>query len=363
MPMAKKIENEYQPDELSAPGETLLEVLEERGLTQTTLARRTGRPKKTINEIIKGKTTITAETALQLERVLGVPASFWNARQRDYEEWRARRDERASLEGHVDWLKQFPVRDLVKLGWIEKRKDKVEQLRELLSFFGVVSPDQWAEEWTSPSAAFRASSAFEANEAAVAAWLRRGEIEGREMPCNAFDPDLFRGSLAMFRGLTREPIEKAIKDLVRTAAMAGVAIVFIRSVKGVRASGATRWLSPDKALMQLNLRYRRADQLWFTVFHEVGHILLHGKKRVFIENGEKDDEEHEANEFAADFLIRPKDYRRFVAREVFTRTSVTRFAAHQGISPGIVLGRLQREKHIPFDRLNGLHDRLKWADE
>lgn len=362
--MPKKIENEYQPDEVSPPGGTLLEVLEERGLTQTTLARRTGRPKKTINEIIKGKTAITAETALQLERVLGVPASFWNARQRDYEEWAARRDERANLKGHVDWLGQFPVRDLVKLGWIEKHKDKIEQLRELLSFFGVASPDQWAEEWTAPSAVFRNSRAFEANEAAVAAWLRRGEIEGREMPCNPFDAELFRSSLTSYRGLTRQPIEDAIKDLIRTAAMAGVAVVFIKGVKGVRASGATRWLSPDKALMQLSLRYKRADQLWFTIFHEAGHILLHGKKRVFLEgNGAEDDDEDEANEFAADLLMPPRDYRRFIARRRFTSLSIKQFAKEQGIAAGIVLGRLQREKHVGYNRLNALHDYLKWADD
>lgn len=93
--------NQYRPDEVSPPGETLLEVLEERGITQAELAERTGRPRKTSNEIVKGKTAITPETALQLELVLGVPASFWNARETQYREFLAMRDEAARFEGEL----------------------------------------------------------------------------------------------------------------------------------------------------------------------------------------------------------------------------------------------------------------------
>ena len=82
--MSNVIQNQYTPDYVSPPGETLQEVLEERGMSQAELAERTGRPKKTINEIINGKAAITPETALQLERVLGIPASFWNNRERRY---------------------------------------------------------------------------------------------------------------------------------------------------------------------------------------------------------------------------------------------------------------------------------------
>lgn len=86
-------ENQYVPDEVSPPGETLSEVLAEHGITQADLAERTGRPRKTIDEIIKGKAAITPETAIQLERVLGVPATFWNRRERQYREHLAKREE------------------------------------------------------------------------------------------------------------------------------------------------------------------------------------------------------------------------------------------------------------------------------
>jgi len=89
--------NEYRPDIVSAPGETLLEMLEERSMTQAELAARTGRPEKTINEIVKGKAAITPDTALQFERVFGTPATFWLDRERLYQEYMARRREAERL--------------------------------------------------------------------------------------------------------------------------------------------------------------------------------------------------------------------------------------------------------------------------
>ena len=84
--MNRNADQSFQPDHAVPPGETLKETLETIGMSQAELAERTGRPKKTINEIIMGKSAITSETALQLERVLGVPASFWNNLERNYKD-------------------------------------------------------------------------------------------------------------------------------------------------------------------------------------------------------------------------------------------------------------------------------------
>ena len=96
--MASSAKNEYYPDYVSPPGETLREILEDRGVSQAELAIRTGRPKKTISEIVNGKAAITPETALQLELVLGIPADFWNAREQHYREYLARLEQIPHLE-------------------------------------------------------------------------------------------------------------------------------------------------------------------------------------------------------------------------------------------------------------------------
>lgn len=86
-------QNEYRPDYVSSPGETLLETLETVGISQAELAKRMSGPIKTINEIIQKKAAITAETALQLEQVLHIPAAFWLKREQHYRESLARLDE------------------------------------------------------------------------------------------------------------------------------------------------------------------------------------------------------------------------------------------------------------------------------
>jgi addiction module HigA family antidote len=145
--MSNSIQTEYMPDVVSPPGETLLEMLEERGMSQAELAERTGRPIKTISEIINAKTAITTETALQLEKVLGAPARFWINRERNYQEWKAREAEREDLEKHLSWMENFPIREMVKMGWIKKLDDAVSQLVEVLQFFSIASPDQWTPIW------------------------------------------------------------------------------------------------------------------------------------------------------------------------------------------------------------------------
>jgi HTH-type transcriptional regulator/antitoxin HigA len=362
--MASQVRNQYSPDSVSLPGDTLLETLETIGMTQAELAERTGRTKKTINEIIQGKAPITPDTALQLERVLGVPARFWNNRERHYREYLARAEERERLQESIEWLDQVPVAAMCKMHWIERRQDKVEQLREVLNFFGVASPKQWARVWLDSRAAFRQSPAFEADPGAIAAWLRMGEIQAQFISCAPYDDDCFRAKLKQIRSLTLEPSEVFQPELVRLGARCGVAVVFVPELPKIRTWGTTYWLTPVKALIQLSLRYRSDDHLWFTFFHEAGHILLHGKRDVFIEaseSEERDEKEEEADKFAADWLISPSDWRRIAGCVRYSKDMIREFAAELGIAPGIVVGRLQHDGYLPPSHCNELKRRFEWV--
>lgn len=362
--MIKPSQNEYLPDVVSPPGETLLEMLEERGMSQAELAERTGRPKKTINEIIKGKATITPATALQLERVLGAPASFWNDREQNYRESLARQAERDSLEGQVGWLNQFPIKAMVDMGWLKGLDDPVELLGEVLNFFGIAAPTQWQKVWLEPIAAFRQSPVFESDPFAISVWLRRGEIEAQQMDCALYDNGRFISALSAMRELTTQPPEVFQPETVRLCADAGVAVTFVRELPKVRASGAARWLTPNKAMIQVDLRYKTDDTLWFTVFHEAGHIIKHGKRDVFIEDGDShDDKEKEADQFAADFLIPPTEYRRFMPRTGhYSKAEIVEFAEQIRVAPGIVVGRLQHDGKLPPQNCNDLKRSLKWVN-
>ena len=360
--MAAEKDLAYLPDYAVPPGETLLETIEALGMTQADLAARTGRTLKMINEIVKGKAPIRPDTALQLERALGVPASFWNNRERNYREVLARREERERLKGRVRWLGELPVRSMVKLGWVTEYRDKVRQLQELLNFFGVASPDQWRGLWGGPEVAFRKSAAFRSNPGAVAAWLRKGEVDANRIQCALYDETKFRAALNAIRALTVEPPDVFQPELVRLCSEAGVAVVFTPELPGTRVSGATRWLSPDKALIQLSLRYKTNDHLWFTFFHEAGHILIHGKREVFLEEEKSEDgKENEADRFASNVLIPAGEYQKFVERDAQNQGEIHRFAEQLGIAPGIVVGRLQHDGVIPQSYFNELKIRLAWA--
>ncbi len=354
--------NEYLPDRVSPPGETLLEMLEERGMSQAELAGRTGRPKKTINEIIKGKASITPATALQLEHVLGAPASFWNNREQHYRESLARQAERDSLEGQVGWLNQFPIREMVNLGWLPPTNDSIEMLENVLNFFGIAAPTQWQRIWEA-GVAFRKSPVFESDPFVISAWLRRGEIEAHQIDCAPYDGDRFVSALSAVRDLTTQPPEVFQPEVQRLCAAAGAAVAFVPELPKARISGATRWINPDKALIQVSLRYKTDDQLWFTFFHEAGHILKHGKRDVFVEDGSgQDEKETEADQFAADFLIPPAEYQRFTARlGYYSKDEIRDFARRLKIAPGIVTGRLQHDGKLPSANCNDLKQYFTWA--
>jgi HTH-type transcriptional regulator / antitoxin HigA len=362
---ARRLDTDYS----IPPGETLAEILQERGMSQADLARRTARPLKTINEIIKGKAAITPGTAIQLERVLAIPSSFWNNLEANYREDEARLDERRELAGHVRWLNEFPIKEMLRYRLITEPRDKVGQLRELLNFFGVSSPQAWQRQLAVSEAQFRQSTAFRVSESSLSVWLRWGELEARRLECEPFSADRFRQALVRIRLLTRDGPEVFVPAVRESCAKAGVAVLFIPELPRTRISGATWWLTPDKAVIQLSLRYKRDDTLWFSFFHEAGHILLQGRRRGQLHNDQwkgsaTPREEAEANRFARDFLIPPDAYELISHTHADNPEVIKRFANRLGIAPGIVVGRLQYDKLLSWgSACNELRRPLRWAEE
>lgn len=364
--MVKEIKYRYEPDQVSPPGETLREIISDIGMTQSALAERTGRSHKTINKIIKGRDPITHETAILFERVLGVPAHFWNNRESAYRDSLARLKERERLMEQIDWLKAIPVNVMVKLGWIERYEDKVEQAREALNFFGVASPNQWRDIWlrgpAGPGISYRKSAAFMTDPGAVAAWLRKGILDAQNISCEPFDQVKFKNTLHEIRPLTLKPPEIFQNELIKLCSVCGVAVTFVPRLRKIPISGVTYWLTPRKALLQLSLRYKTDDQLWFSFFHEAGHILLHGKRVVVLEeDGYIDSRELEADRFAADVLIPPKMWKEFIRTGLLSKKAIKSFAEKINISPGIIVGRLQHDGILPFTHCNLLKRKLKWT--
>lgn len=358
---------EFKPNYVVPPGEILEETLEARGLGKAQFAERCGRCPKTISQIIAGTAPITPETAIAFERVLGVRASLWNSLESRYRLQLAEREEQRRLESHVEWVKRFPLRKMMRFGLIEKRAEP-ELVGQVLDYFGVSSVETWERLVLKErqAFAFRASASFQSNPYAVAAWLRWGEKTAEAIDCAPYDKDAFKAALSEIRGLTRLPpqdFQTRLRELCRTS---GVVVLWHPELDGTRLSGATRWLTKDKVLIQLSLRHKTDDHFWFSFFHEAGHVFLHGKKQIFIDeaNNTETPEEKQANDFAQRTLIPIRQWDSFVAdgKGRFSEATVVGFAERIGIAPGIVVGQLQHAGLLPYSHLNGLKHTLTWTD-
>jgi HTH-type transcriptional regulator/antitoxin HigA len=359
----------YQPDAVSPPGETLLDLLEERDLTQKELALRMGRPLKTINEIVKGKAAITKETSLELEKVLGTPADFWLRREARYREYLARVEEQKNAERWLPWLDRLPIRELMQHDALPKVRlageNKKQVLLAALRFFGVASPEGWEKVYAEPQVSYRRTRTDQSDTGAIAAWLRLGEIQAERVKCDKYSRARFQKALETARSLTVLEPEEFEPKLNELCAQAGVALVLVPAIPRAHVSGVSRWLSTYKPLLQLSLYGKTNDRFWFTFFHEAAHILMHDKNEVFLDEFTGDvlqsRQEEEANAFAASFLI-PEEFEEELPG-LKSKQAVTDFARRLGIHPGIVVGRLQHDQHIPVTWMNELKTSFRWREE
>ena len=346
------------------PGETLAEELEVRGMTQRELAARLGRPAQVVNEIINGKKAITPDTAIGLAKVLGIEAQFWINLEADYQMTLALARDKKALADQEQWLSEYPVREMIKLGWISAGRDKASRLKALMSFFEVASiqPRVYQE-----AVGFRITDAAQrkVSPGALAVWLRQGEIEAQKIDTADYDEERFRDALIKIRTMTELPPEKFYPDMIALCAGAGVAFCVVPELPKIGANGVARWLTDSKALIQMNIRNKWADIFWFSFFHESDHLLEHRTQRRILIDGlgvdpDMAEMEKEADRFARDFLISPEDWADFCDEGYFTPGNIREFAQSIGIAPFIVVGRLQKEKRVGYNQLTGLKQRYAW---
>jgi HTH-type transcriptional regulator/antitoxin HigA len=358
--------NTYSSDLAIHVGEFLEETLEEIGMTQSELANRLGRPLQMVNEIIKGKKSITSTTALELEDVLGIPSHIWLGLENQYQIVLAKQKELELMQKESKLISNFPYADLVKNGFVKTTRKAIEKVDELKRFFEVAKLAQIPHIKTYQPA-FRVSTNGNISHEAIASWIQAGRLKAKEIQTDDFDKKKLKKQLQTLKDLMNlEDINKTIKKLQTILNSCGVALVLLPHFKNTKVNGATFWLDNNKAVVLMSSRGGFSDVFWFSFFHEIGHILLHPKREVFLEDGYNDEklqkQEDEADNFAREILIKNETFKIFVQNRDFTKEAILRFAKQQNIKPSIIVGRLMHEKIIDFNHyeLSTLRDRYKW---
>ncbi len=340
------------PARVPAPGRILNRELEARGWTQKDLADITGRPIQTINEIIQAKKQITPETAMDLGDAFGTSAEFWTNLETKYRLHLARTDNKTREITRKSQLYSLaPIAELTKRGWIQAAGSIADLERNVCNFFGIDAIDE------PPKLAinFRCSQERDPEAIAQLAWAKQVETLAKQQSLDQFDRAQLQAAIPKILALAEQPADVyQLPDLLLSL---GVHFVIVPHLSKTYLDGAAFYLG-DRPVVALTLRYDRIDSFWFTLMHELGHIVA-GHQGSYLDdlgNLALNDEEAEANQLAADWLIEPVAFQDFVAKHQsrFSRKAIEQFAHTQNRHPGIILGRLHNDRLVPHKNLRAL---------
>ena len=352
---------------LSCPGDTIQENIDHIGMSQAELAERLGRSVPKLNELIKGKAPITKETATKLEYVLGIPTSFWLNIERHYQDELLELEQMEQLQKYEDWASGFPLLPMKKMGLLPNTNSKAELANGLLKYFRVGSPNQWSTIYEGSSLAFKIELRHTAEPQAISVWLRLGELQAEKIKLVPFNKKALRNSLKQIKKISYTNSDNWLADLQNLCATCGLAIVYTPCIAKAPIYGATRWVKNNSTpLIQITDRRKDYNAFWFTFYHELGHILYHGKKDIFIDGikniNQDKAKEDEADSFASRMLLSEKERNEIFKHISFNKALIINLSKKFKVHQAIILAQLRREKLVPYNiiSLNKLTVRVEF---
>lgn len=333
---------------LTCPGDTIQEHIDVIGMSQAELAVRMGRSVSKLNELIKGKAPLTAETAKKLEYVLGIDAKFWLNLENIYQQELLEIEQLTFLEQCNDWIKGFPLQQLKEMRVLPNTNNRNELADALLKFFRVASPEEWSSIYESEQLAFKIDLRHTTNPKAISIWLRLGEVLAEDIELDSFDKRIIRSSLARIEEICYQHETNWLEQLQNICASFGVALVYTPCIPQAPIYGATRWIkNRTLPLIQLSDRQKDYNAFWFSFFHELGHIRYHNKSDVFLtgldEIVQDKDKESQADEFAANMLLDEAERKTLFKQTNFNKQVIIELSEQFRKHPSILVSQIQRE--------------------
>lgn len=336
----KKDNNDFMPTVAIPPGETVKENMEFLGMNQKELAARLDITPKHLSNIINGNAPITYDTALKLESVIGPSAQFWMNLETNYQLDKARLEEQDKMEQDLNLLKEIPYKEMSEFGWVPETTDRVERAINCRRFFGVAELGSIQHSY---SVAFRKHKEIkEISDLGVLTWIRRAEMEALSIDVDNFNKRKLKALIPTFREMTRKDLNEVFPEMQRLCAECGVVLILIPYLPKTYICGATIWKN-DKVILALSGMGKRADGFWFTLFHEMAHLINHSGKQSHI-SYDNENEEDEADLEARNYLISEEQYKFFINNYDYrVKDNIVKYSEEIGIAPFILLGRLQYE--------------------
>lgn len=331
------------------PGATIKEQLLDRGLSQKEFSLRMDMSEKHISKLINGEVHLTPDVAVRLEMVLGIPAKFWNKLEATYREKIIKANSENTMDADRELAKKIPYHEMSKNGWVPETRDTTEKVIYLRKYFEVVNLEIVADMQISKIACRRLAETEKGN-LALLAWAQKAKLEARTIKTSLIDLKNLKKKLPLIRSMTAMDPADFCPKLIEILANCGIALVFLPHIGGSFLHGAT-FYDGNKIVVGLTVRGKDADKFWFSLFHELGHILLGHINQA---NGTTDEDESAADNFAKETLIPAVEFNAFTSQNDFSKTSICSFAQNQNILCGIVVGRLQKEGFINYNRCNDL---------
>ena len=348
------------------PGETIADVLEERGITQAELAARAGVSPAYVSAVIAGNKGISANFAMGLEYALEVPKSFWLNLQANYESELLEANESGTITEEERKAREY-LKDIVKYlrqrGMMpirEKKDDSILSLRKALQISNIANLREMV-----PTGAFRMAAHSNVNPYVLGAWIRLCQNAGssENMPAR-FDKKYTLELVNEIKGVMCKRDANLQKDLKSVMGKYGIDFSVARNFRGAPVQGYISQRSNGIYQMVLTIRGAFADIFWFSLFHEIGHIVNGdiGKTSKFIDDGSDRDKEAAADLFASNMLLSPESYEEFVGKGNFSIEEIQKYAESQNVMPYIVIGRLQKEKYLDYMTYCNYKLRYKWEN-
>ena len=331
------------------PGETIKEQLSFRSMSQKEFALRMGLTEKHVTNLLKGRVQLTSNVAMRLESVLGVPAVFWENLEALYRETLIKVEEENQMEADAEIAKKLPCSDMVKNGWIPSSKDSYDKVVILRKFFEV-STLQLINNPAINRIACRRFSSGNKSDYSLLAWAQQAKIEARNCNTAPINISGLKEAISTIRSMSILSPEEFCPELRNLFSDNGIALIFLPHIKDSALHGAS-FYDGKKIVVGLTVRGKYADKFWFSLFHEIAHIIY---GHIGQTNGTSDDDEKKADLFARETLVPSSSLKSFVQDRIFTTDALMQFAESINIDVGILVGRLQHDGIIRHNQFNNL---------